>query len=82
MATGGGGLLAKELDGLELAGESSEGVAAFFQGVADPFAAAIPGKTETGLAEAFAETADGTGLGAAGAAGVFRGGGGGAGAAA
>jgi len=53
-AIGGGGLLAKELDGLELAGESSEADGAFFHGVADPLEGPIPGKTEIGLADASA----------------------------
>ncbi len=82
---GGGGLFPSTLEGLEEPGESSD-VAAddFFQGVADPFPAAIPGKTETGFAEAFAVT-DCAGnfvaaVGAFGAAGagLARGGGGGA----
>ncbi len=56
-ATGGGPLDAKELDGRELAGESSGVellVGVFFHGVAEPFAAAMPGKTATGFAFAFA----------------------------
>lgn len=57
-ATGGGGFVAIELPGLELAGESldDEAVGVFFHGVADPFAAPIPGKTDTGFAEASAVT--------------------------
>lgn len=101
-ATGGGGggfPPASELFGREPAGElpfEPSGVAAFFHGVADPLAAAMPGKTETGLALALAAT-DCTGfmtlgvglaagLGAPGAEGTGRlaggGGGGGGGAAA
>ena len=54
-AAGGGGTLeANELEGRELAGESSELEGVFFQGVADPLLGAIPGKTETGFADAFA----------------------------
>ena len=58
-ATGGGGacLPANELPGLECAGvlscedpfDSAAGMF-FFQGVADPFAGIIPGKTDTGFA--------------------------------
>lgn len=59
-ATGGGALPAIELDGRELAGESSGvelvPVTVFFQGVAEPLAGAIPGKTATGLALALAAT--------------------------
>jgi hypothetical protein len=59
---GGGGFPARELAGRELAGVLSLEdplVAAgtvFFQGVAEPFAGAIPGKTDIGLAEASAAT--------------------------
>jgi len=52
-ATGGGGLPANELAGLELAGEPpvlSLAVGAFFHGVAEPFDPPIPGKTATGFA--------------------------------
>jgi len=58
---GGGGLPASELDGLELVGVISDDpalAAAFFHGAADPFPAAIPGKTATG----FALTSAATGL--------------------
>lgn len=56
-ATGGGGLPARELDGLELAGLSSDAVDdTFFHGVADPLEGAMPGKTDTGLAEESAAT--------------------------
>lgn len=75
-ATGGGGFDPIELDGREPAGELSlEG--AFFQGVAEPLAAAIPGNTETGFADAFAVTGA-TGVDLTG--GAFLGGGGGTGA--
>lgn len=79
-ATGGGGLPAMELGGLELAGvlfeePPFEAAGVFFHGAADPLAAAIPGNTETGLAEESADTAliptfetAGAALGAAGAA--------------
>jgi len=86
VATGGGGFLAKELDGREFAGEPSEEIV-FFQGVAEPFPGTIPGKTETGLADASAvkdcatglEAADGVGFMAAGGATDLLGGGGGVG---
>jgi len=56
---GGGGLPARELAGLELAGELSseplDAATVFFQGVAEPFAGVMPGKTDTGLAETSAE---------------------------
>lgn len=77
VATGGGGLEAKELEGRELAGELSPLAGAFFQGVADPLALAIPGKTETGFADGLAATAEGVIL-AVGAGALLRGGGGGA----
>ncbi len=93
-ARGGGALPANALEGREFPGESSgvddEVDTCFFHGVADPFEAAIPGKTETGLAEALAVTecneALVAGTGACFAAGAeggarARGGGGGAGAA-
>lgn len=54
-ATGGGGLGAEELDGRELS-EDSAADNVFFQGVADPFAGPMPGKTETGFAFALAVT--------------------------
>jgi hypothetical protein len=74
---GGGGLEANALDGRELAGELSEfDVAVFiFHGAAVPFPAAIPGNTDTGLAEESAVIDTGAILGA----GAFLGGGGGAG---
>lgn len=51
--TGGGGLLARELDGRE--SESSVVVnGVFFHGAADPLAGAIPGNTDTGFADALA----------------------------
>jgi len=78
---GGGGLEAEELDGRELAGELSEfEVAAFiFHGAAVPLPAAIPGNTDTGLAEAEAVIDTGAILGAGA---LLGGGGGGVGAAA
>lgn len=79
-ATGGGGLETNELDGRELSGELSEFdiVAFVFHGAAVPFPAAIPGNTDTGLAEESAVIDTGAILGA----GAFLGGGGGAGGAA
>jgi len=58
VATGGpGGLGAVALpDWNEAADEGAVDTAVFFQGVADPLEGAMPGKTETGLADAFAET--------------------------
>ena len=58
---GGGGFPAKELPGRDPAGEDpfespEEARAGFFQGVADPLFATIPGNTETGLADASAVT--------------------------
>lgn len=83
VATGGGGFDASELDGREFAGELSfVSDVDFFHGAADPLAAAIPGKTEIGLALGFAVLAAGVGLEAAETGGTFRGGGGGAGGAA
>ena len=73
-ATGGGGFGANELAGRELAGEASELEGVFFHGAADPLAGPIPGKTETGLADASADVDTAATLGA----GAFRGGGGGA----
>ena len=59
-ATGGGGLPAAELDGLELAGvpelDVSVDAAGFFHGAAEPLPAAMPGKTDTGLALTLAVT--------------------------
>jgi hypothetical protein len=59
-ATGGGGLPPTELEGLELGGVLSDEPlfvpGAFFHGVADPLDGAIPGKTDTGLADEFAAT--------------------------
>lgn len=82
VATGGGGFEANELEGRELAGELLSLAGAFFQGVAEPLAAAMPGKTETGFAEGLAVTAEGVNLAAAGVGTLLRGGGGGAGGAA
>lgn len=94
VATGGGGLLPIVLDGLESTGVLLVGELPplvdrfFFHGVADPFEGAMPGNTDTGLADASAPTAlkaaaDGVGLpdivgaaGALGAAGAAGGGGG------
>lgn len=77
-ASGGGGLFANELDGLEFAGEgSAEG---FFHGVVVPFDGPIPGNTDTGLAEASAVTAIADGFGTVAGVGRALGGGGGAGA--
>lgn len=68
---GGGGFPASELPGRELAGVTwLDGAGDFFHGVAEPFEGAIPGKTATGFADAFAVTGFGTILGAAGAAGA------------
>ena len=59
-ATGGGGLPAIELEGLELGGVLSDEPlvtpGAFFHGIADPLDGAIPGKTDTGLADESAAT--------------------------
>ena len=56
----GGGLAAKELAGLELAGvlpgEAFDVSNDFFHGVAEPLDGAIPGKTDTGLADESATT--------------------------
>lgn len=58
--TGGGGLVAKELEGLELAVVLSYELlvapGAFFHGVADPLDGPIPGKTDTGFADESAAT--------------------------
>jgi len=85
-AIGGGGLLARELDGLELvSGGPFEVLVFFFHGVVDPLEEPIPGKTETGLADASAVTddkgVDGLALATLGGGGMGRrlGGGGGAG---
>ena len=67
--TGGFGLAAT--GGRELAGVASELEGVFFQGVADPLPAAIPGKTETGFAVALAAEGVISTLGA----GAFLGGG-------
>lgn len=74
---GGGGFPASELPGREFVGVLSAAEpfvddGAFFQGVAEPFAGIIPGKTDTGLAEASATTDFGAFLavGAAGAGGT------------
>jgi len=75
-ATGGGGFAARELPGRELAGESLDAVGVFFHGVADPFAGAMPGNADTGLADASAIT--GAGLVTAFAGTGRRAGGGGA----
>jgi hypothetical protein len=57
VAIGGGGLLARELDGLELVSDGPfEVLASFFHGVVDPLEGPIPGKTETGLADTSAVT--------------------------
>ena len=81
VATGGPGGFGTG-DGLA---ELGSGVAGFFHGVAEPLEGTMPGKTETGLADAFAATELNDGFGADGlASGVGRGragGGGGAGAA-
>lgn len=56
--TGGGAGLLMVLDGRDDAGELSlDAAGVFFHGAALPFAAAIPGKTDTGFAEALALTA-------------------------
>jgi hypothetical protein len=56
----GGGLAARELAGLELAGvlpgEAFDVSNDFFHGVAEPLDGAIPGKTDTGLADESATT--------------------------
>jgi len=80
----GGGLAARELAGLELAGvlpgEAFDVSNDFFHGVAEPLDGAIPGKTDTGLADESATTdlttaGAGIGLGAVVAtAGVVGGG--------
>lgn len=54
VATGGGGFPASELPGLEFPGESLDAVGVFFHGVEDPFAGPMPGKTDTGFADASA----------------------------
>lgn len=81
-AIGGGGFEASELEGRGPAEELSEAEGAFFQGVADPLEAPIPGNTETGFADASAVRALTTaGLGVGVGTGRDRGGGGGVGAA-
>jgi len=56
----GGGLAARELAGLELAGVLSDKVfdvsSDFFQGIAEPLDGPMPGKTDTGLADESATT--------------------------
>jgi hypothetical protein len=85
VATGGGDLAAAGLPGREPAGLESLSAlwVAFFHGAAEPFAGAIPGKTETGLALASGATDLTTSAAALFAAGVGMGrragGGGGAG---
>ena len=71
---GGGTLPVDTLEGLEFSCKSSDVEGIFFQGAAVPLAGFIPGKTDTGLAEAFATVDVGTIFGAGG---VFRGGAGG-----
>ena len=61
VATGGGGFAPSELDGREFVGvlfddPLVEATIGFFQGAAEPFEGARPGKTATGLAEASAVT--------------------------
>lgn len=74
-ATGGGDLEVNELEG---AGVASELEGVFFQGVADPLLPAIPGKTETGLADALATEGVISTLGTGAFLGGAGGGGGGA----
>ena len=88
-AIGGGGFEPTVLEGLENPFESETAEGVFFQGVEEPLAAAIPGNTETGFADASAATDFGTAAFAAAGAGgggttlgARGGGGGGAGAAA
>jgi len=54
VVTGGGGLLAAEFEEVELAGVSLDVLGVFLHGVADPSEGPIPGKTETGFADALA----------------------------
>jgi hypothetical protein len=85
VATGGGGFDATGGTGREAASVLLSELAVFFHGAADPLAAAIPGKTATGLAFAlavrgvveigaliggFAAEVTAGGLGAGGAAGA------------
>lgn len=85
-AIGGGGFEPTVLEGLEDPFESDTADGVFFQGVADPFAAAIPGNTDTGFADASAAIDLGmaaliaAGAGGGGTALGARGGGGGGGA--
>lgn len=56
VATGGGGFTPNELEGRELAGvllgdPLADAAGGFFQGAAEPFEGARPGKTATGLAD-------------------------------
>lgn len=58
---GGGGFAPSELEGREFAGvlfndPLADAARGFFQGAAEPFEGARPGKTATGLAEASADT--------------------------
>jgi len=73
-ATGGGDLEVNELEGA--VASELEGV--FFQGVADPLLPAIPGKTETGFADALATEGVMSTLGVGAFLGGAGGGGGGA----
>jgi hypothetical protein len=77
-ATGGGALPPVGVDDLGLSVEAEVGAIDFFQGVADPFAGAIPGNTDTGLADASAATDVGVAFTVGIGAGLERGGGGGA----
>lgn len=93
VATGGGGFTPNELEGRELAGvvlddPLADTAVGFFQGAAEPFDGARPGKTATGLADASAandftdmdktvEFEAEAGIGAATAASGTEGGGGG-----
>jgi hypothetical protein len=68
VATGGGGFTPNELEGRELAGvllddPLADTAAGFFQGTAEPFDGARPGKTATGLADASALMAETVGFG-------------------
>jgi hypothetical protein len=89
LAATGGGALPNVLEGLEGAGElfseaafDVEAAAGFFHGAAEPLAGAIPGNTDTGLAEASAArdltgafgVGAATGFGVAAAAGADGGG--------
>lgn len=74
-ATGGGALVPV---GVDLPEVSDIGVLGFFHGAADPLAAAMPGNTGTGFAEALAATVVGAILGVGVGTGRVLGGGGGA----